>query len=407
MASRLQPLRCLCRASTSTCRREDGGTSLWAGRPVELRYAPVAGEVSSLRGASRRDGRVGQPVPATEPAAPAPSRRRSRLDAGDARRGASRIELAHRAPRRRTGHRALGGDPAGRRCVRSASTRSGSVADTRLEHKFVTVVSNLETGEPGSIGRGRREETLRRWLQSLSREQKSTIGSSRWTCAGPYWNAVDNTRGLEHAPIVHDPFHIMKLAGAMLDELRREVFFRAGPELRAIGRGRRWLLLRAWERSPSEDRVVLRRLLARNRTLARGLRNQGGAPRARHLRARSRQHGKGARPDPSTNRALRAARSSPAPRRTERTLQRDRRPCRASPRDRSHRVLEQQLGEARAARARLPEPQLPPAQVAIHAGESDPLERRRSTLPRARPHASHARIFMRHERPDLRKAARS
>jgi hypothetical protein len=22
-----------------------------------------------------------------------------------------------------------------------------------------------------------------------------------------YWNAVDNTRGLEHAAIVHDPFH--------------------------------------------------------------------------------------------------------------------------------------------------------------------------------------------------------
>jgi transposase len=28
-----------------------------------------------------------------------------------------------------------------------------------------------------------------------------------------YWNAVDNTRGLEHVAIVHDPFHIMKLAG--------------------------------------------------------------------------------------------------------------------------------------------------------------------------------------------------
>jgi hypothetical protein len=26
-----------------------------------------------------------------------------------------------------------------------------------------------------------------------------------------YWNAVDNTRGLEHVAIVHDPFHIMKL----------------------------------------------------------------------------------------------------------------------------------------------------------------------------------------------------
>jgi len=139
-----------------------------------------------------------------------------------------------------------------------------------FEHKFVTVVSNLETGEPIWIGRGRDEATLRRWLQSLSRDQKATIKLFAMDLHRAFWNAVDNTRGLEHAPIVHDPFHIMKLAGAMIDELRREVFFRAGPELRAIGRGRRWLLLRAWERISDTDRAVLRKLLRHNRTLARG-----------------------------------------------------------------------------------------------------------------------------------------
>ncbi len=42
-------------------------------------------------------------------------------------------------------------------------------------------------------------------------------------------------------------FHVMKRVGNALDELRRDVFFRAGPELRALGRGKRWLYLRAWE----------------------------------------------------------------------------------------------------------------------------------------------------------------
>jgi transposase len=139
-----------------------------------------------------------------------------------------------------------------------------------LEHKFVTVVSNLETGEPVWIGKGRSEKTLRRWLESLPREQKAEIKLFAMDLHRPFWNAVDNTRGLEHAAIVHDPFHVMKLAGAMLDELRRDVFFRAGPELRAIGKGRRWLLLRAWERVSDRDRVSLRQLLAHNRTLARG-----------------------------------------------------------------------------------------------------------------------------------------
>lgn len=140
----------------------------------------------------------------------------------------------------------------------------------RLEHKFVTVVSNLETGEPLWIGPGRSEQTLRGWLEALTPDQKRTITLFAMDLHRPFWNAVDNMQGLEHAAIVHDPFHLMKLAGAMLDELRRDVFFRAGPELRAIGKGRRWLLLRAWERTSPDDRRRLRELLGHNRTLARG-----------------------------------------------------------------------------------------------------------------------------------------
>ena len=139
----------------------------------------------------------------------------------------------------------------------------------KLAHKYVTIVSNLETGEPVWIGYGRSERVLRRWLESLSREQKAQIQLVAMDMHRPFWNAVDNTRGLEHAAIVHDPFHIMKLAGAMLDELRREVFFRAGPEMRQIGKGSRWLLLRAWEHTSDTQRADLKALLSCNATLAR------------------------------------------------------------------------------------------------------------------------------------------
>jgi transposase len=139
-----------------------------------------------------------------------------------------------------------------------------------LEHKFVTIVSNLATGEPIWIGKGRSEDTLEGWLQSLSPEQKALIRLFAMDMHRAYWNAVDNEPGLEHAVIVHDPFHILKLAGQMLDELRREVFFRAGPELRTLGRGKRWLLLRAWERITDAQKVEVQALLGQNRTLARG-----------------------------------------------------------------------------------------------------------------------------------------
>lgn len=139
----------------------------------------------------------------------------------------------------------------------------------RLDHKYVTIVSNLETGEPVWIGEGRSEQTLRRWLRRLSHEQKSKIQLFAMDLHRAFWNAVDGVRGLEHAAIVHDPFHVMKLAGEMLDELRREVFFRAGAKMRAVGAGRRWLLLRAWERVPPSQRADLKEMLAHNATLAR------------------------------------------------------------------------------------------------------------------------------------------
>jgi transposase len=138
-----------------------------------------------------------------------------------------------------------------------------------LEHKFVTIISNLETGEPIWIGPHRREETVRAWLATLSPEQKANIKLFSMDMHRPFLNAIYGDKELAHVAVVHDPFHIMKRVGEALDELRREIFFRAGPEMRRIGRGTRWLLLRAWERCTEEQQEKLMRLLAYNGTLAR------------------------------------------------------------------------------------------------------------------------------------------
>jgi transposase len=65
------------------------------------------------------------------------------------------------------------------------------------------------------------------------------------------------------------PFHLMKRAGEAIDELRRDYFFRAGGELRAVGRGTRWLVLRAWERCSPAQQHKLRELFAYNPRLGR------------------------------------------------------------------------------------------------------------------------------------------
>jgi len=139
----------------------------------------------------------------------------------------------------------------------------------RLDHQFVTIVSNLETGEPIWIGPHRKEETVRAWLATLSPEQKAAIQLFSMDMHLPFLNAIYSDKDLAHAAVVHDPFHIMKRTGEALDELRREVFFRAGPEMRRVGRGARWLILRAWERSTEEQQEKVKSLLAHNGTLAR------------------------------------------------------------------------------------------------------------------------------------------
>jgi transposase len=139
----------------------------------------------------------------------------------------------------------------------------------KLDEKFVTIVSNLETGEPLWIGAGRSKETLKSWTATLSDAEKERIDLFSMDMHAPFALAIEETKGLEHVVIAHDPFHIMKRVGDAIDEVRRVVFFRAGPEMRGIGRGKRWLLLRAWERNTDAQKEQLRMVLAFNGKLAR------------------------------------------------------------------------------------------------------------------------------------------
>jgi transposase len=139
----------------------------------------------------------------------------------------------------------------------------------KLAHKFVTIVSNLETGEPAWIGYNRDAATLSSWFATLGAEEKAGIKLFACDMHAPFMAAIRADAALSHTAIVHDPFHVMKRAGEAITELRRQIFFRAGAEMRAIGRGTRWLVLRAWNKTSDDDKVRLRQLFALNGKLAR------------------------------------------------------------------------------------------------------------------------------------------
>jgi len=133
--------------------------------------------------------------------------------------------------------------------------------------KFLTVVSNLETGEPLWVGRERKRETLDQFFtEALPPAQRASIRAVCVDMWEPFRLSLQ--AHLPHALLVYDKFHVLRHASEALDETRRAEFFRQGAAARGLIRGKRWLLLRRWSHLDGEQRQTLRDLFAVNRRLA-------------------------------------------------------------------------------------------------------------------------------------------
>jgi transposase len=132
--------------------------------------------------------------------------------------------------------------------------------------KCLTIVSDLEAGEPIWAGKERKKETLDRffveYLPPRRRRAVKAVCVDMWE---PFLLSL--REHLPHAAIVFDKFHVMKHVNAAVDETRREEFFRQKGPLRAVMRGKRWLLLTRWKNLTRAKRGLLQQALAMNRRL--------------------------------------------------------------------------------------------------------------------------------------------
>jgi transposase len=130
--------------------------------------------------------------------------------------------------------------------------------------KFLTVVSNLETGEPLWFGKERKKETLDDYFRTeLSRGQRKRIEAACVDMWEPFRLSIE-----EWAPacrIVYDKFHIIQHANDAVDEVRRAEFFRKGRKMRDVIKGKKWLLLSRWKNLAKNQRGVLNRVFQLNR----------------------------------------------------------------------------------------------------------------------------------------------
>ncbi len=132
------------------------------------------------------------------------------------------------------------------------------------QDKFLTVVCNLETGEPLWFGNSRKKETLdeffRAELRPAQRQRLEAVCVDMWE---PFRLSIEEWA--PQAKVVYDKFHIIQHANDAIDEVRRAEFFRQGKAKRGVVKGKRWLLLRRWKNLTLDQRGELNRLFQMNR----------------------------------------------------------------------------------------------------------------------------------------------
>jgi transposase len=130
--------------------------------------------------------------------------------------------------------------------------------------KFLTVVCNLETGEPLWFGNTRKKETLDEFFRSQLRpQQRKGIEAACVDMWAPFRLSIE-----EWAPqckIVYDRFHIMQHANEAINEVRKAEFYRQGKQKRDLIKGKKWLLMSRWKNLDREQRGVLNQLFQLNR----------------------------------------------------------------------------------------------------------------------------------------------
>lgn len=138
----------------------------------------------------------------------------------------------------------------------------------RKGHRYLTVVADHATGKAAWLGEGKSSKTLNAFFDELGPERSAKVDVVTMDMSAAYISTVRERA--PQAKIAFDPFHVVKLANEAVQEVRRtEARERKGTAQATVLKGSRWVLLRASEALPDEDRARLSEVAAINRRVYR------------------------------------------------------------------------------------------------------------------------------------------
>lgn len=133
-------------------------------------------------------------------------------------------------------------------------------------HKYMTIFTDISTGQIVHAVQGRNEEALRPFLKLLSKKAKHLRGIGIDMSAA-YASSV--RMHLPNVAIIFDRFHVTKLLNDTIDKIRRaECTKHQGKEGMKILKGQRFLLLRNFVELEDRQKTSLEKLLEINTSLA-------------------------------------------------------------------------------------------------------------------------------------------
>jgi transposase len=140
----------------------------------------------------------------------------------------------------------------------------------RKHHKYVTIITDHETGKVIWAREGKSAETLDAFFAELGKERCAQLSTVTMDLSQAYIASVKTNA--PQAQLVFDRFHVQKLAHDALDEVRRALVAKhADPEQRRVLKKTRFVLQKNPENRSSAERRKVAQIQATNQPLYRAM----------------------------------------------------------------------------------------------------------------------------------------